>query len=289
MGSITWGAEIAEVYDEAYAARFAPSVLGPMVGLLAGLAGGGPALEFAVGTGRVALPLSARGIAVRGRSRGFSPSIPVAGTGRRSPPKAAARSWCPGNCRKSRAGHGPRRERGSPITAVAGHSRRPPHRGRAASRLSVQPQSDAPLWLFHLHDRGHAPCVDRISTMTSPGKSRRVEVKDGNQTVAAAEVTTSEHAEGTVRTSLFPSSGHRPPGSRASLVDAVMDLPEVQAGSRLEATVPLGDSESLERLRERTQDAATRPAGSTALVDADIPPGSPTGTSHQPGGQTSAW
>ena len=124
--------------------------------------------------------------------------------------------------------------------------------------------------------------------MTSAGKSRRVEVKDGDQTVAVAEVTTVEHAEGTVRTSLLPSSGHAPPGSRASLVDAVMDLPEVQAGSRLEATVPLGDAESLERLRERTEDTVTRPAGSTALVDADIPPGGPADPSREPGGQTPA-
>ena len=122
--------------------------------------------------------------------------------------------------------------------------------------------------------------------MTSPDKSRRVEVKDGDQTVAAAEVTTVEHAEGTVRTSLLPSSGHTPPGSRASLVDAVMDLPEVQAGSRLEATVPLGDAESLERLRERTEDAVTRPAGSTALVDAEIPPASHAEPGQEPGGQS---
>ena len=123
--------------------------------------------------------------------------------------------------------------------------------------------------------------------MSSPDKSRHVEVKDGDQTVAAAEVTMVEHAEGTVRTSLLPSSGHTPPGSRASLVDAVMDLPEVQASSRLEATVPLGDAESLQRLRERTEDTVTRPAGSTALVDADIPPG-PADPGQEPGGEGSA-
>src|SRR5580693_302476 len=110
--------------------------------------------------------------------------------------------------------------------------------------------------------------------MTSPDKSHQVEVKDGDQTVAAAEVTTLENAEGTVRASLLPSSGHTPPGTRAGLVDAVMDLPEVQASSRLEATIPLGDADSLQRLRERTDDTVTRPAGSTTLVDADIPPGS---------------
>src|SRR5580692_10327225 len=110
--------------------------------------------------------------------------------------------------------------------------------------------------------------------MTSPDKSHHVEVKAGGQTVAAAEVTTLDDAEKTVRASLLPSSGPAPPGSRADLVDAVMDLPEVQASSRLEATVPLGDAGSLQRLRERTDDTVTRPAGSTTLVDADIPPGS---------------
>jgi hypothetical protein len=67
-----------------------------------------------------------------------------------------------------------------------------------------------------------------------------------------------------------------------------MDLPEVQASSRLEATVPLGDADSLQRLRERTEDSVTRPAGSTALVDADIPPSGPAGPGQEPGGQSSA-
>jgi SAM-dependent methyltransferase len=66
MASNTWGKEIAEAYDESSAAMFAPEVLNPAVDLLAELAAGGPALEFAVGTGRVALPLSARGVRVEG-------------------------------------------------------------------------------------------------------------------------------------------------------------------------------------------------------------------------------
>lgn len=66
MGSITWGRDIAEVYDATYSAQFAPPALDPLVDLLTDLARGGPALEFGVGTGRVALPLSARGIAMHG-------------------------------------------------------------------------------------------------------------------------------------------------------------------------------------------------------------------------------
>jgi len=122
--------------------------------------------------------------------------------------------------------------------------------------------------------------------MSNPDTPRHVEVKDGDQTVAAAKVTTAEGAEGTARTSLHAASGHAPPGSRASLVDAVMDLPEVQASTRLEATVPLGDGEALERLRQRTDDAVTRPAGSTALLDANVPPKTGHEPGHEPGHET---
>lgn len=61
-----WNAETAEAYDTLDSAMFSPQVLGPAVDRLAGLAGEGPALEFAIGTGRVAVPLSARGISVAG-------------------------------------------------------------------------------------------------------------------------------------------------------------------------------------------------------------------------------
>ena len=66
MASITWGRDVAETYDAGAAAMFAPAMLEPTVDLLAELAGEGPALELAIETGRVALPLSGRRIAVSG-------------------------------------------------------------------------------------------------------------------------------------------------------------------------------------------------------------------------------
>ncbi len=66
MASIIWGREIAEVYDEVNAGTFAPAALDPMVDVLVELARGGPVLEFAVGTGRLALRLAERGIRVQG-------------------------------------------------------------------------------------------------------------------------------------------------------------------------------------------------------------------------------
>lgn len=64
--SDVWDKETAERYDDTSADRFAPEVLGPTVDFLARLAGPGPALEFAVGTGQVAIPLAARGVPVTG-------------------------------------------------------------------------------------------------------------------------------------------------------------------------------------------------------------------------------
>jgi SAM-dependent methyltransferase len=66
MPSVEWGPEIAAVFDTTYPEQFQPDVLEPMVDMLAELAGAGRALELAVGTGRVALPLSARGVEVHG-------------------------------------------------------------------------------------------------------------------------------------------------------------------------------------------------------------------------------
>lgn len=64
--SDAWGEEAAARYDETSAEMFDPTVVGPAVDVLARLAGSGAALEFAVGTGRVAVPLAARGVEVTG-------------------------------------------------------------------------------------------------------------------------------------------------------------------------------------------------------------------------------
>jgi len=59
-----FGEEVAATYDGG--PMFSPDVLGPTVEFLAALAGEGAALEFGIGTGRVALPLAQRGVRVHG-------------------------------------------------------------------------------------------------------------------------------------------------------------------------------------------------------------------------------
>ncbi|HEX4569868.1 MAG TPA: class I SAM-dependent methyltransferase, partial [Dongiaceae bacterium] len=61
-----WDDETAASYDTPGTGMFSPEMLGPAVDRLAELAGNGRALEFAIGTGRVAIPLSERGIPVAG-------------------------------------------------------------------------------------------------------------------------------------------------------------------------------------------------------------------------------
>ncbi|QIQ04939.1 class I SAM-dependent DNA methyltransferase [Streptomyces liangshanensis] len=61
-----WSRETAERYDAGETETSSPAVLGPTVDFLAGLAGDGRALEFAIGTGRVGVPLRERGVPVVG-------------------------------------------------------------------------------------------------------------------------------------------------------------------------------------------------------------------------------
>jgi SAM-dependent methyltransferase len=61
-----WDAEAAAGYDTPGEGMFADEVIAPTVEVLAGLAGGGRALEFAIGTGRVAIPLADAGVPVVG-------------------------------------------------------------------------------------------------------------------------------------------------------------------------------------------------------------------------------
>jgi SAM-dependent methyltransferase len=61
-----FGESIAATYDESEAAEFESATVAATADFLAGLAGQGRALELGIGTGRIALPLTARGVPVHG-------------------------------------------------------------------------------------------------------------------------------------------------------------------------------------------------------------------------------
>ena len=61
-----FGEEVAARYDDDDSERFRSEAIDPTVEFLASYCAGGKALEFGIGTGRIALPLSLRGIEVTG-------------------------------------------------------------------------------------------------------------------------------------------------------------------------------------------------------------------------------
>lgn len=117
--------------------------------------------------------------------------------------------------------------------------------------------------------------------MTAERHGRSIELVEEGRVVAAADIEPVADP-GIVRTSLHPAAGHVPVGARARLVDAVLDQDEAGHGAKLEVTMPLGDVESLEQLRERCDDVHTRPAGATCLVDATF--ADPTSAGPDPAG-----
>ena len=61
-----FGEDVASGYDDDADPMFSARLIDPVVDTLVGLARGGRVLEFAIGTGRIAVPLSARGVEVQG-------------------------------------------------------------------------------------------------------------------------------------------------------------------------------------------------------------------------------
>jgi hypothetical protein len=120
----TYGDRIADVYDDWYA-NLDP---GPAAAFLAELAGDGRALELAIGTGRIALPLTTRGVEVDGidasermverlrakpaATRSPSPSA----TSRTSGPRARSASSTSPSTRSSRCASRRRRCAASPMS-----------------------------------------------------------------------------------------------------------------------------------------------------------------------------
>ena len=98
-----------------------------------------------------------------------------------------------------------------------------------------------------------------------------IEIEDDGRMVASAEIQTTDRP-GVVHTDLHAASGSLPPETRAHLVDAVLQDPDVHSADHLVATMPSGDTEMLARVRERCEDVEAHSAGATKIVDARLTP-----------------
>ena len=105
--------------------------------------------------------------------------------------------------------------------------------------------------------------------MTPSADRPTILIETNGRTMATAEVHRTGVA-GLVHTDLHVESGHVPAGTGARLVDAVLAHPDVDQADRMLATMPLGDVEMLERVRERCDQVQAHAAGATKLVEARV-------------------
>jgi hypothetical protein len=105
--------------------------------------------------------------------------------------------------------------------------------------------------------------------MTRSDDDQIILIEADGRTLASAEVHSTDRP-GVVHSDMHVESGHLPGGTRTRLVDAVLEDPRVDEADRLLATMPLGDTEMLDRVRERCHDVEAHAAGATKLVEARL-------------------
>ncbi len=104
--------------------------------------------------------------------------------------------------------------------------------------------------------------------------SHEIEIEVDGHLAASAEISPTDDPA-IVRFAMHVESGHLPPGTRSRLVDAVLDDPQVACASHLSASMPAGDTELLERVRQRADSVEARVTGATKLVEAKLGPSRP--------------
>ena len=101
---------------------------------------------------------------------------------------------------------------------------------------------------------------------------QHIVIEDDGRLLAEAVV---ESHPDLVEAMLRVEAGHIAPGATSRLVDAVLDLIQVPAGTALEMTFPTGEAEMLEQIRSRCPDVTTRVAGVSCRLHTTVPTPSP--------------
>jgi hypothetical protein len=96
-----------------------------------------------------------------------------------------------------------------------------------------------------------------------------ITLTDDGQILAEATIRSATHRP-SLHADLHVEAGHLPVGTRTRLVDAVLEVTAAEPGTHLQVTLPAGDGEILDRLRERCDDLQIRSAGASCLVTGTI-------------------
>ncbi|MGR6966547.1 hypothetical protein ACU610_18980 [Geodermatophilus sp. URMC 61] len=98
-----------------------------------------------------------------------------------------------------------------------------------------------------------------------------VRVQADGRVLAEAEIRRTE-VPGVVASAMHVESGHLPVGTGTRLVDAVLEQARLGEAELLVATMPINDTEMLDRVRQRSGEVAARAAGATKIVEARLVP-----------------
>ena len=97
-------------------------------------------------------------------------------------------------------------------------------------------------------------------------------VEDDGEVLARATVSDAD-GDGESRAQVEMASGHLPVGTRQKVVDAVQEAVTDHHTRRLTATVPCGDAELVEGIRDHLDHVELRAAGATSIIRGDVKPG----------------
>ena len=100
---------------------------------------------------------------------------------------------------------------------------------------------------------------------------RKISVDDGGEVLAQATVTTPE-GTGAAHAEVSMAPGHLPVGTRQRVADAVHEAVVADHASHLTASVPQGDAELVDGIRDRLSDVHVRAAGATSIIEGDVDP-----------------
>ena len=102
-------------------------------------------------------------------------------------------------------------------------------------------------------------------------EKRKITVEDGGEVVAHATVTTADGTgEAWAEVSMAP--GHLPVGTRQKVADAVHEAVIADHARHLTASVPHGDAELVDGIRDHLSDVDVRAAGASSIIEGDINP-----------------
>ena len=98
---------------------------------------------------------------------------------------------------------------------------------------------------------------------------KHVSITAGGEILAEATISAPD-GEGEALVNVHMASGHLPVGARRRMADAIHEAVTEDRADRITATVPLGDAELVEGIRDHLDDVELHAAGATSIIQGDV-------------------